>query len=149
LIFLIEFIDVVLKKCFGLTDTDESIVSIPNHVSPKVSVYGPYSSDDQDKAEVNGSTDNPVNVVHDGYSTTVEVPLFVRQMEDRTRIVSSGGLARRRPPTKIVVSLINFKIITVLYFNKRISLNDNKSYITCVHTSVDVCILTPSVRFLT
>ncbi|CAH8476035.1 unnamed protein product [Schistosoma haematobium] len=85
-------------------DTDESIVSIPNHVSPKVSVYGPYSSDDQDKAEVNGSTDNPVNVVHDGYSTTVEVPLFVRQMEDRTRIVSSGGLARRRPPTKIVIN---------------------------------------------
>ncbi|VDP20969.1 unnamed protein product [Schistosoma margrebowiei] len=93
-----------MKKCFGLTDTDESIVSIPNHVSPKVSVYGPYSSGDQDKIEVNSSTDNPVNVIHDGYSTTVEVPLFVRQMEDRTRIVSSGGLARRRPPTKIVIN---------------------------------------------
>ncbi|CAH8454694.1 unnamed protein product [Schistosoma rodhaini] len=93
--------DVVLKKCFGLNDTDESIVSFTNRGSPKASIYGPYSSDDQDKVKVDGSTANSVNLVKDGYSTTVELPLFVRQVEDRTRIVSSGGLAGRRPPTKI------------------------------------------------
>ncbi|KAH8851559.1 Neurabin-1 [Schistosoma japonicum] len=104
------------EKFTGLTDTDESIVSIPTCVNVKASVFEHSPSYNQDKVEVNNDANDssPVHIAHDSYSTTVELPLFIRQLEDRTRLVNTGGLAGRRPPTKIVIhfflDLSNYRI---------------------------------------
>ncbi|KAK4473926.1 hypothetical protein MN116_003250 [Schistosoma mekongi] len=101
-----ENADASAEKCTGLTDTDESIVSIPTCVNVKASVFEHSPSYNQDKVEVNNNANgsSPMHITHDSYSTTVELPLFIRQSEDRTRLVNTGGLAGRRPPTKIVIN---------------------------------------------
>ncbi|CAH8482908.1 unnamed protein product [Heterobilharzia americana] len=103
-----KFLDTELGKFPRLSDINEPIISTQSHVNGNISLHGRHLNYDEDKVEDNNNDNNGVNSLHtqhDHYSTTVELPFFLRQAQDRTRLVNSGGLAGRRPPTRIVTSV--------------------------------------------
>ncbi|CAH8829967.1 unnamed protein product [Trichobilharzia szidati] len=95
---LCENIDADLSKSDRLEDLTDT-----THLNDTIPPYRCFSYH-QNKMEDRNDCHSTVHDVQNHYSTTVELPFFVKQAQDRTRLVNSGGLAGRRPPTRIVVN---------------------------------------------